>query len=49
MDGNNDYVKERKKKKYSHALFWDEMTILLEKYKESIIHKSLRHTKRKTQ
>lgn len=48
MDGNNDYVKERKKK-YSHALFWDEMTILLEKYKESVIHKSLRHTKRKRQ
>ena len=47
MDGNNACVKERKKK-YSHALFWDEMTILLEKYKESIIHKSLRHTKKKT-
>ena len=48
MDGNNDYVKERKKK-YSRALFWDEMTVLLEKDKESIIHKSLQHTKRKRQ
>lgn len=47
MDGNNDYVKERKKN--TPVLFWDEMTVLLEKDKESIIHKSLQHTKRKRQ